>query len=245
MSLTAVIVKGNPARDTPGTYGGIYEDLKEFLEEMNIKVSFDAGEPYTTPKDADIWIGHSRGVDRLRFAPEGTLTIKIGSHDEDALNHPEEITSSDPDDYDDLSNDEKRKHLVLHPSVAEKIREKIKKEFDMDDLIEDDLLRERWLLMAEGYIDRKSWPEDDYRWETYDSRQLAKATGVDRDYIRELAKRGIVKVMTSTPAGKPLYGKEVIPILKELKEMLEIMPFRDEHGGAIDILRNRLEEGSL
>lgn len=128
--LTAVIIKGNPKRITKKTYKGIYEDLKKFLEKLGLEVFFDDGSPYTTPPIADIWIGHSRGVDRLKFAPKETLTIKIGSHDTDAINHPEEVTSSDPKDYDKLTNEQKTKHLTLHHSVAQKIKQDIERRFD-------------------------------------------------------------------------------------------------------------------
>jgi hypothetical protein len=128
--LTAVIIKGNPKRITDETYGGLYEDLKGVLEGMGIKTTLDEGKPYTSPQDADIWIGHSRGVDRLRFAPEGTLTIKIGADDEDSLNHPGEITSPNPEDYDELSDEEKSRHLTLHPSVAQEVEARIRERFN-------------------------------------------------------------------------------------------------------------------
>lgn len=127
--ITAVIIKGNTKRITPQIYKGIYEDLKKILEEMNIQVSLSESEPYTTPPFADIWIAHSRGVDRLQFAPKKTLTIKMGSPDKDALNHPEEITSLNPEEFDKLTDEQKSKHLVLHPMVAQKIKNKIEKTY--------------------------------------------------------------------------------------------------------------------
>ena len=127
--LTAVIIKGNPERITPKIYKGIYEDLKKFLEKMNIEVSLSESTPYTIPPSANIWIGHSRGVDKLQFAPKETLTIKLGSQDIDSLNHPEEITSFNPQDYDKLTDEQKSKHLVLHPIVVEKIKNKIEKNY--------------------------------------------------------------------------------------------------------------------
>jgi len=127
--LSAVIIKGNPERITKNTYKGIYEDVKKILEEMNIDVFFNEGRPHTTPPAADIWIGHSRGVDRLQYASKDILTIKLGSYDTDALNHPDEIVSSDPQNFDKLSDEQKSKHLTLHPSVALEIRKKIQKRF--------------------------------------------------------------------------------------------------------------------
>lgn len=128
--LTAVIIKGNPNRITLQTYGGLYEELSSELEKKGIEIiAIDEGAPYTTPPKADIWIGHSRGIDRLQFAPEGTLTIKLGSVEPDSINHPQEITSSNPDDYDALTDEQKRFHLTLHPEMTQKIIKKINDHF--------------------------------------------------------------------------------------------------------------------
>lgn len=91
---TAVVIKGNP--DSPVTRGkelseGFYDRLKKVLESEGLKTSFDPGKSYTTPPPADIWLGHSRGADRLRFAPEGVSPIGIGSEFKGAINHPDDV----------------------------------------------------------------------------------------------------------------------------------------------------------
>ena len=64
---TAVIIKGNPKFiDNNKDADSFYEEIKSFLEDLGFEVSFDKGEPYTSPDKADLWIGHSRGADRLR-----------------------------------------------------------------------------------------------------------------------------------------------------------------------------------
>ena len=126
--LKAVIIKGNPKRILSNQ---IYDDLKKLLENLGMEVIFDDGEPYTKPPKSDIWIGHSRGVDRLQFAPKDTLTIKLGSSDKDALNHPDEVISSNPDDFDTLSQKQKQAHVTLHPSVANAIEKKIQERFNI------------------------------------------------------------------------------------------------------------------
>jgi hypothetical protein len=79
MSKTAVIIKGNPALITNNPRAdAFYEDLEKVLILAGYDVRFNAGEPYTSPDSADLWIGHSRGADRLQFAPEGTLVIGVG-----------------------------------------------------------------------------------------------------------------------------------------------------------------------
>ena len=94
---SAIIIKGNPALIKNNKRADIfYKDLALFLEELGFSVEFHSGEPYTSPKSADLWVGHSRGADRLRFAPFGTKVIGIGvpeSTEEDnfpIVNHPDD-----------------------------------------------------------------------------------------------------------------------------------------------------------
>src|SRR3989338_8981017 len=96
-SKSAVIIKGNLMLVTNNERADIfYKELASFLEQLGFSVKFDSGEPYTTPPPADLWIGHSRGSDRLRFAPPGTITIGIGVPEstEDIIfpivNHPDD-----------------------------------------------------------------------------------------------------------------------------------------------------------
>ena len=94
---TAIIIKGNPEIINRKQWRTIadyfYNELKELLEEIGYEVQFDAGEPYTEPPQADLWIGHSRGADRLRFAPTNTKTIAIGSSLNNAVNHPDDYSA--------------------------------------------------------------------------------------------------------------------------------------------------------
>ena len=88
---TAVIVKGNPKFIDGNTLAdNFYDEIKTFLENQGYTVSYDPGEPYTSPKEANLWIGHSRGIDRLRFAPEGTYCLRFGSSHPESINHPED-----------------------------------------------------------------------------------------------------------------------------------------------------------
>lgn len=90
---TAVIVKGNAEHLAESgiakkTISDFHGKLKKILQSEGYKVSFDPGLPQTSPKKADIWVGHSRGADRLRFAPKGTLGVPVGSDRPGAINHP-------------------------------------------------------------------------------------------------------------------------------------------------------------
>jgi len=94
-SPTAVVVKGNP-RFIEGNAEAtrFYDEIKKHLESVGYSVTFDAGEPYTQPVNADLWVGHSRGADRLRFAPNTTRTVVLGSPHPDAINHPDDSVNA-------------------------------------------------------------------------------------------------------------------------------------------------------
>jgi ADP-ribose pyrophosphatase YjhB (NUDIX family)/DNA-directed RNA polymerase specialized sigma subunit len=81
---TAIIIKGNPKFiDEPEIKpmaDKYYNEIKKYLDEKGYRTSFNNGEPYTQPEKADVWIGHSRGCDRLRFANRGTTLIGLGTN---------------------------------------------------------------------------------------------------------------------------------------------------------------------
>jgi DNA-directed RNA polymerase beta' subunit len=92
-SRRAVIIKGNP-NFVEGSQKELaepfYNELKELVEAQGYETSFDAGEPDTEPEPADLWVGHSRGQDRLRFAPEGTETLAVDQYEDRAEERREE-----------------------------------------------------------------------------------------------------------------------------------------------------------
>lgn len=74
----AVIIKGNPEHIQDNELADkFYGDLEGLLGQSGYSVQFDAGEPKTEPPAADLWVGHSRGGDRLRFAPPTTRTVRV------------------------------------------------------------------------------------------------------------------------------------------------------------------------
>jgi len=90
-AATAVIVKGNPKFIANNPHAdSFYKKLENLLSMSGYEVSTDPGEPLTEPAAADLWLGHSRGADRLRFAPAGTKTVAVGSSISGAINHPED-----------------------------------------------------------------------------------------------------------------------------------------------------------
>ena len=82
--LRAVVIRGNPAA------AKFYADVGGPLSGLGYDVDYDPGEPYTEPPPADLWVGHSRGADRLRFAPPTTRTVAVGSNLPGAINHPDD-----------------------------------------------------------------------------------------------------------------------------------------------------------
>lgn len=123
----AVIIKGNP-KFIEGPHkeyaDKFYGQLHDHIKNKGFDVEFHAGEPYTTPPPADLWVGHSRGADRLRFAAPDTKTIALGSSRPGAVNHPDD-TVMGPGQEPTLAHyqftDEMRKEL---DNTADQIKER-------------------------------------------------------------------------------------------------------------------------
>ncbi|NDB66000.1 MAG: hypothetical protein EB168_10115, partial [Euryarchaeota archaeon] len=83
---TAVVIKGNP-KYTEGAnkkgYDAFYKKVQDILANAGYSVSFDPGEPFTVPNKADLWVGHSRGSDRLRFAPKDIATLRLDDYEDE------------------------------------------------------------------------------------------------------------------------------------------------------------------
>lgn len=80
----AVIIKGNPAyiRNNPRA-DDFYAELEQLIREAGYEPAYDTGEPHTTPDEgAALWVGHSRGADRLKFAPKGVKTLFVDQFEE-------------------------------------------------------------------------------------------------------------------------------------------------------------------
>ena len=89
---TAIIITGNPKFIIGNERASaFYDELKEHLERNGYDVSFHAGEPHASPPKANLWVGHSRGADRLRFAPKGTHTVALGVFG--GVSHPMDNTA--------------------------------------------------------------------------------------------------------------------------------------------------------
>ena len=97
--LTAVVIHGNPEyvegvdKERADRF---YAHLARKLERRGYAVSHDAGKEYTSPPKADLWVGHSRGSDRLRFAGKGTTAVAMGDRKSTRLNSSHEFVSRMP-----------------------------------------------------------------------------------------------------------------------------------------------------
>ena len=150
---TAVIIKGNSKHidnDTAHLVCPFYSKLKRILESEGYTVSFDPGLSFTTPKAADVWVGFSRGVGRLRFAPEGTTAIAIGSSMPNAINHPADAAWQKKYKHLDMRNIlEKdrppipKEHLMITSSMERELRRRIRGRTEKTAVVEVQLERIR------------------------------------------------------------------------------------------------------
>jgi hypothetical protein len=78
--MKAIVIMGNGAiiKKNMEAARRFYMELGRYLEGLGYEVSYDKGEPYTVPERADLWVGHSRGCDRLRFAEAGIRCVCLG-----------------------------------------------------------------------------------------------------------------------------------------------------------------------
>lgn len=116
----AVIVKGNPKYLSDSRVSALgdrfYEGVAETLRSRGFEVEFDAGEPWTCPSEkAAAWVGHSRGVDRLRLAPPGVRTLALETR-EAAGGEPDQM-GLDPRHY-ELSDKSRRELEALSPQAG-------------------------------------------------------------------------------------------------------------------------------
>lgn len=81
---TAILITGNPIYLNSQRFKTravvFYNEITELLKIQGFCVKEDPGLDYTVPPDADLWIAHSRGMDRLRWAAPTTAVFRIDDH---------------------------------------------------------------------------------------------------------------------------------------------------------------------
>lgn len=118
-SKTAVLITGNP-KYVQGDYkdqaDAFYQSIEKELDRLGVQHSRDPGLPYTEPDVADIYIGHSRGADRLKYVSPDSYRISLGTNDEYSINHSKDRSlysgAPTPDIY----------HFRLTPRMRQAIR---------------------------------------------------------------------------------------------------------------------------
>jgi|APSaa5957512493_1039668.scaffolds.fasta_scaffold04293_2 hypothetical protein len=122
---TAVFIQGNPRWRTghEARTATFYKKVVGLLEGEGFEVTTDPGLPYTSPKKADVWVGYSRGVDRLRFAPKGTTTIALGSNVAGAVRHPKDNTANMVGTAKGVAPN--KYHYVLTPRMVGQLKRKL------------------------------------------------------------------------------------------------------------------------
>jgi 8-oxo-dGTP pyrophosphatase MutT (NUDIX family) len=81
------IIRGNPDADPEnvGKYDAFYNNVKDHVSSLGYSAEFDSGLPNTVPPGGKFWLGHSRGGDRLRFAPQhGASALRLDDYEPDA-----------------------------------------------------------------------------------------------------------------------------------------------------------------
>ncbi len=125
MKKSVVIIKGNPLYTDTKEASLFYDDLENFLIGLGFDVYTDDGEISSEPPEADIWIGHSRGIDKLSYAPDGTITVKMGfPSDSEAISHPMDDArpGKPPNEYHFVLSDSMKKELTyqIYNSLLDK-----------------------------------------------------------------------------------------------------------------------------
>ena len=116
---SAVIIKGNPKYTNSRIAKSFYSELEQFLIDNGYTVHIDDGSIKSRPPVADVWIGHSRGIDKLDAAPAETLTIQMGFPSEyDAISHPKDNAAVGrlPNKY----------HFTLSSEMKRKLKQRLR-----------------------------------------------------------------------------------------------------------------------
>lgn len=117
---SVVLITGNP-KHVQGNAAAekFYREIEDVVRGTGATVKRDPGLAYTSPPKADVWVGHSMGVDRLRFAPKKTTTIAFGAPDAWALRHPKDNAAT----FTPGSTEKPNKwHYVLTEEMKNKLR---------------------------------------------------------------------------------------------------------------------------
>ena len=94
----AVIITGNPKYindpDISQIAKSFYNLVETILINKGFDVEFDSGRSYTLPNvNALVWVAHSKGISRLKYAPTTIKTIALECEADDGMDHLHYILS--------------------------------------------------------------------------------------------------------------------------------------------------------
>lgn len=101
---TATLIVGNPKYINDPKIKrmaeAFYDEITMILEYRGYVVIRDPGEAFTRPSSSShLWVGHSRGIDRLKHAPKGVRTIALETRDGEKKFSTKDARGSDPLHY--------------------------------------------------------------------------------------------------------------------------------------------------
>jgi superfamily II DNA or RNA helicase len=161
------IIQGNPdvIAQNKDKYDDFYRQIENYVQTQGLTSAIDPGLPETTPPGGKLWIGHSRGADRLRFAPKGIKTLILDNFE------PEESKERQRKAYQKLFSDlgvaqiadvpvqlrpaPGPEHYTFNPQMQAAIAaeaQAIKKQANKGDVLQQ-------LLRAKKYSDQKRYEE--------------------------------------------------------------------------------------
>lgn len=133
---SAVIIKGNPYYLEQGpdveNYANYYKEIEDELRKAGYgDITYDSGDDYTTPRDADLWVGHSRGAGRLRLAPKGTKTLDVTQYEDGIEEYKarllKEMREKGYSSMGEFPVEERTRPGSEHYTVTDRMREAIQK----------------------------------------------------------------------------------------------------------------------
>ena len=156
---SVTLITGNPDHiEGNARAAAYYATIERLLRKRGHEVKRDPGLPYTVPEESDLWIGHSRGADRLRFAPEHTETLAFGAPDyPGAINHPSDGEKAGPED---AAYEPPSEHYIFTTAQRKALMDTLNKVASTDVILKPMGKRHHWHVMSDGGRAGKVYIED-------------------------------------------------------------------------------------
>jgi hypothetical protein len=126
LERSAVIVHGNSKYEHKAIKHNTYDEIEKALKQAGInKVYHDPGKEFTEPRKADVWVGFSKGGDRLRFGDKSVLKISINdtASEHSVVNPDDKLTC----DIGKPNCNPAKSHFIITDEMKNKLISLIKK----------------------------------------------------------------------------------------------------------------------